>query len=203
MERIHYFTLVEGGLDEFFLKPLLYGIAKGLEKEIEFDRSPEFSGYERGKKNKQKVFARVKTHADEIILFNSRGDKRYLLIIGVDSDSSNQSDIDECWQKIVSDIQDFAKQYCLLFVAVQEMETWVAYLDKPSANANSLEGKGSFKRELYQPKGKSTGSSSIQLVNRLKEQGCFQSKALLHLCDQSQSFKSFHQQILDYLVRIS
>ena len=195
---VSYIPLVEGGLDEFFLNPLLQSFGRNTGG-ITFDRNGNFYPYKKGGKNKQKVEKYLEDASRLIFDLSLReSEKKHLLIAGVDSDKDEHSSKIEF---LLNRIIPQARNSTLIFVAIRDMETWAEYLLKPEAKQASLD-RSSSKVKVY-PNGKSSEANSKELVSKLRNQGCFEIDSLDLLCTQSPSYQHFHDQILAYLQKIS
>jgi len=198
LKIIHFAPLVEGFLDEYFIKEVLKGVAFSFDSDFTFNRYEKLLNLKGGSKNKAKVLSNLGNLSQQIALESRRSEIPILFIAGIDSD---KEDFNILVSKLESQIDNLAKEITLIFVAVQDVETWAEYLLKPDSKPVELD-KGSSKMRIY-PDGKSNEENAKTIIKEIREKNGFQMNSLLTLASQSPSYQHFHQQILSYLQKIS
>ena len=198
MKIIHFAPLVEGFLDEYFIKQVLKGVAFSFDSDFTFNRYEKLLKFKGGSKNKAKVLSNLGNLSQQIALESRRSEIPILFIAGIDSD---KEDFNILVSQLESQIDNLAKEITLIFVAVQDVETWAEYLLKPDSKPGELDN-GSSKMRIY-PDGKSNEENAKTIIKEIREKNGFQMNSLLNLASQSPSYQHFHQQILSYLQKIS
>jgi len=198
LKIIHFAPLVEGFLDEYFIKQVLKGVAFSFDSDFTFNRYEKLLKFKGGSKNKAKVLSNLGNLSQQIALESRRSEIPILFIAGIDSD---KEDFNILVSQLESQIDNLAKEITLIFVAVQDVETWAEYLLKPDSKPGELDN-GSSKMRIY-PDGKSNEENAKTIIKEIREKNGFQMNSLLNLASQSPSYQHFHQQILSYLQKIS
>jgi len=169
LKIIHFAPLLEGFLDEYFVKEVLNGVALSVDSDFTFNRYVKLLKFKGGSKNKAKVLSNVGNLSQQIALESRRSLSPIVFIAGIDSD---KEDFNLLVSQLENQIDHLAKPITLIFVAVRDVETWAEYLLKPDSKPGELD-KGSSKLRIY-PDGKSKEENAKAVIKEIREKGGFQ-----------------------------
>ena len=191
-KRIDYTLVVEGIAEDYVIPRLLNQL--GAKYELQFVRS-SLSLKKSSAKGKSKVLSSFTEMAKETFVVQ----KHHLFIVGIDLDEQDPSgeqfvqELDRLENQLKNAVKDHSKK-CIVFIAVQAFDYWLAYQKDSNIRSNSLEGKSKkeVKRMIY---GKTLNKVGMER-NCRKIISNWDTESLRK---QSKSYADFHKKLENFM----